>query len=137
MSTSMMSADYVKPLAAAGVAIALDKYVLNQQDMNSSLYFGASTGAGILAANLLSPYLPNLSSTFSSTSYYNANTVEQRLLEVGLSVGTGFVVNTYILKNTTYNNEDMMKRLAVNVATNFISKYMSDYATAAPLSYFI
>jgi hypothetical protein len=30
-----------------------------------------------------------------------------------------------------------MKRLAVVVATDFISEYMSDYATAAPLSYFI
>jgi hypothetical protein len=133
-----MSADYLKPLAAAGVAIALDKYVLNQQDMNSSLYFGASTGAGILAANLLGPYLPNLASTFSSTSYYNANTVEQRLLEVGLSVGTGFVINTYLLKNTSYySNDDMMKRVAVIAAADFISEYLTDYSTGQSLSYLI
>jgi hypothetical protein len=135
--SSMMNADYVKPIAAIGVAVALDKYVLNQQDLNSSLYFGVATGAGIAAAGLFKAYLPDLSTTFATTSYYSAKTVETRLLEVALATGAGYAVNTYVLKNTSYNNEDMMKRLAVVVATDFISEYMSDYATAAPLSYFI
>ena len=136
-SSSMMNADYVKPLAAAGVAILLDKFVLNQQDMNSSLYFGASTGAGVLVAGLLASYLPDISGTIKTTSFYNANTVEKRLLEIGLAAGGSYAVNNLILKNTSYTNEDLMKRLAVVVASDFISEYMTDYATAQPLSYLI
>ena len=136
-SSSMMKADYVKPLAAAGVAILLDKFVLNQQDMNSSLYFGASTGAGVLVAGLLASYLPDISGTIKTTSFYNANTVEKRLLEIGLAAGGSYAVNNLILKNTSYTNEDLMKRLAVVVASDFISEYMTDYATAQPLSYLI
>ncbi len=135
--SSIMNADYVKPIAAIGIAIALDKYVLNQPDLNSSLYFGVATGAGVAAAGLFSTYLPDLSATFATTSNYSAKTVEKRLLEVAMATGAGYAVNTYIFKNTTYNNEDFMKRLAVIVATDFISEYMSDYATAAPLSYFV
>ena len=97
-SSSMMNADYVKPLAAAGVAILLDKFVLNQQDMNSSLYFGASTGAGVLVAGLLASYLPDISGTIKTTSFYNANTVEKRLLEIGLAAGGSYAVNNLILK---------------------------------------
>ena len=134
---SMMNADYLKPAAAGGIAVLLDKFVLNQPDMNASLYFGAATAGGVLAAGLFSTYLPDLSTTFTTTSYYNANTVERRLLEIGLATGAGYAVNAYVLKNASYNNEDMMKRLAVIAAADFISEYMTDYATAAPLSYLV
>ncbi len=86
----MMNADYVKPIAAIGVAVALDKYVLNQPDLNSSLYFGVATGAGVAAAGLFSTYLPDLSATFATTSYYSAKTVEKRLLEVAMATGAGY-----------------------------------------------
>lgn len=137
MSTSMMSADYVKPLAAFGVAVAIDKFILKQQDMNSSLYFGASTGAGILAAGLFSKYLPDLSGTIKTTAFYSANTVESRLLEIGMALGTSYAVNTYVLKNSGYSNDDAMKRVLAVAAADFIAEYLSDYSTGASLSYLV
>ena len=88
----MMSASYVKPAVACGVAVLLDKYVLDNQDMNSSLYFGGATGAGVLFAGLLSPYLPDLTGTIQTTAFYKANTVEQRLLEIGYACGASYAV---------------------------------------------
>ena len=132
----MMNASYVKPAAAAGVAFLLDQYVLKNQDQQSSMYFAGASGAGILAAGLLSPYLPDLSKTVTTTAFYNANTVEQRILEIGLSAGVGYAVNTYVLKNSSYN-EDTTKRLMVIAAADFISEYITDYVTAQPLSYLI
>ena len=132
----MMNASYVKPAAAAGVAFLLDKFVLNNPDQTSSLYFAAAAGAGILASDLLSPYLPDLSKTVSTTAFYSANTIEKRVLEISLGAGIGYGVNHFILKNTGYN-EDMTKRLMAIAAADFISEYLTDYATAQPLSYLI
>ena len=136
MASSMMNASYVKPAAAAGVAFLIDKYVLNNQDTQSSLYFAGASGAGILAADLLSPYLPDISKTVSTTAFYNANTVEKRLLEIGMSAAVGYGVNHFLLKNTGYN-EDTTKRIAAIAVADFISEYITDYMTAQPLSYLI
>ena len=43
MSNSPQS-DYIKPLVGAATAIALDKFVMKQNDMNRSLYFGIAVG---------------------------------------------------------------------------------------------
>ena len=48
----------LKPFLVGGAIVALDKFVLKQQDMNSSLYFGVAGVAGIFAAQLLVPMLP-------------------------------------------------------------------------------
>ena len=133
----MMNASYVKPAAAAGVVFLLDKFVLNNPDQTASLYFAGASGAGVLAAGLLSPYLPDLSKTVTTTAFYNANTVEQRLLEIGLCAGIGYGINHFVLKNSSYNNEDITKRLMVIAAADFIAEYLTDYATAQPLSYLI
>ena len=52
--------DFIKPLAGAACAIALDKFVLNQTDMTRSLYFGVAVGAGLYAAQLITPSIPAL-----------------------------------------------------------------------------
>ncbi len=48
----------LKPILTGGVIILLDKFVLNQPDMNSSLYFGVAGAAGIFAAQNIVPMLP-------------------------------------------------------------------------------
>ena len=48
----------LKPIITAIVATAGDKYILNQADMNKSLYFGVAVGAGIYAAQMMSQSKP-------------------------------------------------------------------------------
>ena len=48
-----------KPFLVGGLIVAADKFVLNQQDMNSSLYFGVAGVAGIYAAQNLKQMLPS------------------------------------------------------------------------------
>ena len=47
-STSSASTNnvYLKPLITGAVAVAGDKFLLNEQDMTKSLYFGAACAAG-------------------------------------------------------------------------------------------
>ena len=48
-----------KPFFTGGIIIALDKFVLMQPDMNSSLYFGVAGVVGIFAGQYIAPMLPN------------------------------------------------------------------------------
>ena len=40
----------LKPVLVAGVIVALDKYALNQQNLNNSLYFGLAGAVGVYTA---------------------------------------------------------------------------------------
>ncbi len=47
-----LNIDYIlmstlKPILTAGCIVALDKYALNQQNLNSSIYFGIAGAVGI------------------------------------------------------------------------------------------
>ena len=45
------SSDYmIKPLATAGLVVALDQMVLNENNINNSIIFGVSAAAGVYAS---------------------------------------------------------------------------------------
>ena len=122
----------LKPFLVGGAIVALDKFVLNQQDMNSSLYFGVAGVAGIFAAQLLVPMLPNNQGTFSDM--VDTKTLETRVLEVGLGTGATFAINKFVLNNDIRPN-DLLQKAGVIVAADFISEYIDDYMNNRPLSF--
>ena len=75
-STSTNSA-YLKPLITGAVAVAGDKFLLNEQDMNKSLYFGAACAAGTFLGAMVGDSLPVVIP--AGGTYYDAKTLEQRL----------------------------------------------------------
>ena len=128
-----MSTDFVKPAIGAVVAILGDKYILNNQNMNSNAVFGASVGIGIYASSLISPNIPKFLPDLGTMA--SGKALQDRVTEISLSSGSAYIINRYVMQND-YNSSDMMKKLGIIVAADFIGEYASDYFGGRALSYF-
>jgi len=84
----MSTFDY-SPLISGAVVVALDKFVLGENNMTRSAYLGAAAVGGIYAGQMIAPMVPFYSSLPSST-LYNNKTLELRLLEIGLGAGAAY-----------------------------------------------
>ena len=126
-----MSITNLKPILTGAVIVALDKYALNQPDMNSSIYFGIAGAAGIFAAQNIVPMLPNQP---SMSTMMDTKTLEGRILEIGLGAGATYGINKFILNNELRPN-DLMMKVGVIVAADFIAEYIDDYMNNRPLSF--
>ena len=73
---------YVKPAASAAAIYFIDKFVVQNPNMNNSLHLAAGVGVSFLGVKLLVPYLPKY-----QTSEFSTGAIEQRVLEVGACVG--------------------------------------------------
>ena len=129
----MSSTDFVKPAIGAVVAILGDKYILNNQNMNSNAVFGASVGIGIYASGLISPNIPKFIPDLGTMA--NGKLIQDRITEISLSGGSSYVINRFVMQND-YNPSDMMKKVGIIAAADFIGEYASDYFGGRALSYF-
>ena len=120
----------LKPLITGAVIVALDKYALNQQNLNSSIYFGLAGAVGIFAAQVVTPLIPKQ----GSGTMIDPRTLEGRILEVGLGTGATYGLNRFVLNNDLRPNELLMK-VAVIAGADFISEYLDDYLAGRPLSF--
>jgi len=132
MTTSMSSDHVVKPLATAGFCYLIDQFILNEPNMNKSAIFAASSGAGAYAGMMLGSSLPDMSSTLP-TFLGNGKGLLQRCAEIGSGVGISYGVNRYVLRNTSYRENDMNKIMAL-VGADILGEYASDYIAGRPLS---
>ena len=121
----------LKPILTGGVIILLDKFVLNHSDMNSSLYFGVAGAAGIFAAQNIVPMLP---AQPSFSTMIDTKTLETRLLEIGLGTGATYGINRFILNNDLRPN-DLMMKVGVIAAADFVAEYIDDYMNNRALSF--
>ena len=85
----------LKPLITGAVIVALDKYAMNQQNLNNSLYFGLAGAVGIFGAQIVTPMIPKQ----GSGTMIDPRTLEGRILEVGLGAGATYGINRFVLKN--------------------------------------
>ena len=121
----------LKPILTGGVIVLLDKFVLNQPDMTSSIYFGLAGTAGIFAAQNIVPMLP---AQPSLSTMIDTKTLESRVLEIGLGAGATYGINRFILNNDLRPN-DLMQKVAIIAVADFISEYVDDYMSNRPLSF--
>ncbi len=121
----------LKPILTGGVIILLDKFVLNQPDMNSSLYFGVAGAAGIFAAQNIVPMLP---AQPSISTMLDTKTLETRVLEIGLGAGATYGINRFIMNNDIRPN-DLMMKVGVIAAADFVAEYIDDYMNNRALSF--
>jgi hypothetical protein len=135
MSTSSTSTNsaYLKPLITGAVAVAGDRFLLNQLDMNKSLYFGGAVAAGTFLGAMVGDSIPVVIP--EGGTYYDAKTLEQRLAEVGASAAAAYIINTQILKND-YQYSQMYPKLALIAGSDFIAEYIVDYYENRNLSFF-
>ena len=126
-----MSNSNLKPFLVGASIVALDKFVLNQQNINSSIYFGVSGVIGIFAAQMVVPMLPNQGTI---SNMVDTKTLETRVLEIGLGTGATYAINKFALNNDLRPN-DLLQKVGVILAADFISEYIDDYIAGRPLSF--
>ena len=119
----------LKPILTAGCIVALDKYALNQQDLNSSIYFGLAGAVGF-TASMVTPMIPKQ----GSGTFMDARTLEGRILEAGLGAGSTYALNKFVFNNDLRPN-DLMMKVAVIAGADFIAEYIDDYLGGRPLSF--
>ena len=120
----------LKPLITGAVIVAIDKYALNQQNLNSSLYFGLAGAVGIFGAQIVTPMIPKQ----GSGTMIDPRTLEGRILEVGLGAGATYGLNRFVLNNDLRPN-DLMMKVGVIAAADFVAEYIDDYLAGRPLSF--
>jgi hypothetical protein len=126
-----MSNSNLKPFLVGASIVALDKFVLNQQNINSSIYFGVSGVIGIFAAQMVVLMLPNQGTI---SNMVDTKTLETRVLEIGLGTGATYAINKFALNNDLRPN-DLLQKVCVILAADFISEYIDDYMNNRPLSF--
>ena len=140
MST-FLSPQYVKPAIVVLTSIGVDMLFFGQKNLKNSLMYGAANGIGSFSSNMLinSGMIPNLGSPNSvadSNKMYSVFTVQERILEIGLSIGVGYGLNKYILNNDGAQH-DIIKKVGAIVAADVIAEYFTDFLSARPLSYLV
>ena len=120
----------LKPILAGAVIVAIDKYALNQQNLNNSIYFGIAGAVGIFGAQIVTPMIPNQ----GSGTMIDPRTLGGRVLEVGLGTGATYALNKFVFLNDL-NPNDLMMKVGVIVAADFVAEYIDDYLAGRPLSF--
>ena len=120
----------LKPIITGAVIVAIDKYALNQQNLNNSIYFGIAGAIGIFGAQIVTPLIPNQ----GSGTMIDPRTLEGRVLEVGLGTGATYALNKFVFLNDL-NPNDLMMKVGVILAADVISEFADDYLNNRPLSF--
>ena len=135
MSSSTSNSDFIiKPLSTAAVAVAIDQFILKESNMQKSMYLGASAGLGVAAGGFVGSMIPPMN--FGQQAYFgNGKGVSQRIAEIGLGTGAAFVLNTYVLRNTSFR-DNYMNQIGTIIAADLAGEYISDYVAGRPLAIF-
>ena len=123
----------IKPAIGAVVACALDKFVFKNNNDKNVMYLGAAVGLGFFAAPYLAQLLP-LEKVVSSVGNDNGASAELRICEVGLGLGSVYVLEEYVLKQKIAE-QDLGTKMMIIVGADFISEYISDYLSQKPLQF--
>ena len=128
----MSESTLLKPLAMGAVVVALDKFVMKNQNMNESLYFGLAGAVGAYGGAMVAKAMPL---PLPSGDYFDGKTLEMRIAEIGVGAGVGYALNRYALKND-FNQKNMLNKLGILAAADFISEYAVDYMQGRKLAFF-
>ena len=127
----MSTFDY-SPIISGAVVVALDKFVLGEQNMTRSAYLGAAAVGGIYAGQVIAPMVPFYSSLPSSTLYSN-KTLELRLLEIGIGSGAAYGLTKFTeIRFTSY---ELQQKIGIIVAGSIAGTYIADYLNSKPMTY--
>ena len=100
--------------------------------MNSSLILGAAAGTAFYLSKNIVKMLPNQSG--GDNAMYDVKTLETRLAEIGIASVGGYALNKFVLNNDLRPN-DMLQKVGLILAADFVSEYVDDYLTGRPLAF--
>jgi hypothetical protein len=122
----------LKPIVMGATVVALDKFVMKNQNMNESLYFGLAGAVGAYGGAMVAKAMPL---PLPSGDYFDGKTLETRIAEIGVGAGVGYALNKYALKND-FNQKNMLNKLGILAVSDFIAEYAVDYLQGRNLSFF-
>ena len=128
-----MSNSFYKPVVGAALVVAGDNLILQNRNMNSSLALGAAAGTAFYLSKNIAKMLPNQSG--GNNAMYDVKTLETRLGEIGIASIGGYALNKFVLNNDMQTN-DMLQKVGLIVAADFVSEYVDDYLSGRPLEFF-
>ena len=129
----MSTSDIVKPAVSGAVAILADRFIFTNTNVNNNAAFGGAVAIGLYASAMISPNIPRFLPDMGTLA--NGKLLQDRVTEIAVSGGSAYVINRFVMQND-YNPSDMMKKIGVIVAADFIGEYASDYFGGRALSYF-
>ena len=91
-----------KALLCGVIGMSIDKFIYKSPLLKNTMILGACmSGSNYIASSLQeSGIIPTITIAETyNTENINIKTIEQRLIELSLSIGSAYVVNTIVLKN--------------------------------------
>ena len=136
MSSLLSNESIVKASIASAVSISIDKLYFKSTSMKNTLILGLCVGGASYVSSIVvkKNILPSLGTSYDTT-LYSAKTIESRILEMSLSIGGAYGVNTLILKNM--KPISIMEVLLLFGSSSFVSEYAVDYLFNRNLSYLV
>ena len=131
MTSFLSDKKIVKSMIAGAVAVTIDKLYFKATDLKSTLLVGGIIMGSSYAAAILSP-------KFNVSDYKNslidAHTIQERVVEMGLGVGSSFLINKYMF-DSLKNDFTIKDGAILFLSSSVISEYAADYIFKDPLSY--
>jgi hypothetical protein len=127
-----MSNSFYKPVVGAALVVAGDNLILQNRNMNSSLALGAAAGTAFYFSKNIAKLLPN--QTGGNNAMYDVKTLETRLGEIGIASIGGYALNKFVLNNDL-RPDDMLQKVGLIVAADFVSEYVDDYMSNRPMEF--
>ena len=126
-----------KALVCGVVGMSIDKFIYKSPYIKNTIILGACiSGSNYIASTIQeSGMIPTISiaETYNSENI-NIKTIEQRLIELSLGIGSAYAVNTIVLKNMR-PNLPIQDILFIFGGSSVISEYLTDYMFSKKLSY--
>ena len=134
-SSSPSNSDFIiKPLSTAAVAVAINQFILKENDMQKSMYLGAAAGLGVAGGSFIASMIPPMN--FGNTAYFgNGKGVSARIAEIGLGTAGAYVLNSFVLNNTSFR-DNYMNQIAVIITADLAGEYITDYVAGRALAIF-
>ena len=135
MSSSPSNSDFIiKPASTAVVAFAINNFILKENDMQKSMYLAAAAGLGVLGGGYIGSMIPPMN--FGSQQFFdNGKGVSARIAEIGVGTAGAFILNTYVLKNSSFR-DNYMNQIGVIIAADLAGEYITDYVAGRALAVF-
>ena len=135
----LQNEETIKCAIAGSSVLIIDKFYFKSTSLKNSLILAGSVGGASYLANIImkSNMLPSLSGSIGtgSTGLYSTKTVESRIVEISLAVGSAYGINTIILKNQ--KSLSLMELALLFVIPSVVSEVSSDYLYNRPISYLV
>ena len=126
-----------KALLCSIIGMSIDKFIYKSPILKNTVILGACIGGSNYVASSLqeSGMIPTISIAETyNTENINIKTIEQRLIEMSLGIGSAYAINSIVLKNMR-PNLPIQDILFIFGGSSVISEYLTDYMFSKKLSY--